>query len=213
MREYILRFQGKASKPTGLNRVVFRAARVMRKHNIPYAPGEYRVKIRGETDWGPQRGIPGTRARLKVLLKNIDIGLEAHVLCPDDTILRIRVVDSMPAMVDAPPGAEGFWHPELVTAYRMIAAKFKGRVQFAGAYNCRMSRSGGFWSMHSNWPPVLAEDWWCDHKTQDEIEAFLKQTMPDAGFVYVTYRDNSDHDDHIHIQVGSNRSGVPECAR
>lgn len=105
------------------------------------------------------------------------------------------------------PGSVGFWHPSIVDIYRVnFSDEFKARTRFGGAYNCRTNvLNSRLWSMHSNWPPVLAIDTFCTAETDRKLrEAHRRAGI--TGIVYVY------HFGHQHAQVGSNRSGRPVCA-
>jgi hypothetical protein len=108
---------------------------------------------------------------------------------------------------EPPSGAVGFWHPKIVDIYRVnFSDEFKARTRFGGAYNCRANvLNARLWSMHSNWPPVLAIDTFCSPEVDDKLRAAHARAGID-GIIYVY------HFGHQHAQVGSNRSGRPECA-
>jgi hypothetical protein len=111
----------------------------------------------------------------------------------------------------------GFWHPKIVEAYSIAFGHpdLKGKTSFLGAFNCRRMRGSLAWSMHSDWPPVLALDVGhaispAGRRVADDVVRILNSRTD--GLVFVTYKNNSDHANHVHVQVGPNRSGTPGCA-
>jgi hypothetical protein len=123
------------------------------------------------------------------------------------TIFILQEVEAA-ALADPPSGAVGFWHPAIVTAYRVsFGDEFQGQTEFWGAYNCRRNvLNEALWSMHSDWPPVLAIDIGCSPATAERLKTAIKKAAPKADWVFVY------HFGHLHAQVGSNRTGTPGCA-
>jgi hypothetical protein len=186
-----------------------KALRALRRRAKQFE-GPWRIKRRGEDfDWttfAPLReAIVRLDQRLKPLVRNTDADaffLESEA----GTAFIIREVVPDP-LAEPPQGAIGFWHPAIVDVYRIaFSDQFKGATEFWGAYNCRRNvLNASLWSMHSNWPPVLAIDVGCTPTVAAALESECRRRIDaDLRFVY--------HFGHLHTQVGANRSGTPACA-
>jgi hypothetical protein len=185
--------------------------------------GPWRLKKLG-LQFGPQMTkrdlISRANNRLKANAKNTDP--DRFHIRSDSTgaVFLIQEVIEDPGATP-PSGAVGFWHPKIVEAYSIAFGHpdLKGKTSFLGAFNCRRMRNSSLWSMHSDWQPspegVLALDIGhavsdAGRRVADDVVRILNSRID--GLVFVTYRHNSDHANHVHGQVGGNRSGTPRCA-
>lgn len=173
--------------------------------------GPYFIKHDRDATYSHARPLKGTLERTNEVMSQMEPGDMMRIKTKNGT-LRIYCVESNPKAT-YPYNNVPERHPLLIECYEygFGAKEFKGKIRFGGDYNCRLSRQGTFWSMHSNWPPVLALDIFVDSKaTGDALVRFLKSLPFGDQLVIVWW--TSDHYDHVHIQIGGNRSGRPVCA-
>jgi len=179
--------------------------------------GPYEIKVikdgERDPDWSAKRERADTVERALQILdpsSPLDVGDRIRIRDAGKHVFRIIIAESAPEL---PSGADR-WHPLLRDVHGSVyGRKWKrGTPSFLGAEHCRANtRDPSLWSMRSNWPPVLAMDIGVSSlPLGDEINAHLGNE-PTLKELIVVWRQPL-HFDHLHVQVGGNRSGPPGCA-
>lgn len=196
-KKYLLRHEGgQWSNPMALAQLVRETKDRAAKFGNPY---EFRK--RGD-EWGVKLTLPKLISKIEWNVPRSKIGAVWGFRCNNTHIFQIRVVEIEPRIKDT-EGVRGI--DEIYTA---VITRFP-QAQNWGICNCRHIDGSENWSKHS-W----CEAWDIGGRTEllDEIYQFLKSHQQQLGIDLILYR-VEDHYDHIHVQVGPNRSGQrPPCA-
>lgn len=181
--------------------------------------GPYRVKKRGEKNWGKPSGLPDAMSDVRRRLFAGDVGDMILLQCDSDKrnspVIGFRKVHRKRILENVPPVPA--CTPQVADIWREVWAKFGGKITSWGICNCRKIAGSTSWSQHA----------WCNAwdihgsvGTMSEVAHFLMANRDRLQLAAVLWQGRNlitgnsvdDHFDHVHTDPKPTKTGTPPCA-
>lgn len=173
--------------------------------------GPYRLKERGEEQWGHPQGLPSAMSNLRRRLSAASVGdlmlLRTNADRENGPILGVRKVHVHETQKNNIPPVP-YCTPAIADVWRAVWGEFGSRISSWGIFNCRKISGSTTYSQHA-W--ANAWDIRGTTSTLEDVARYLNNNKSRLGIANILWR-VPNHYDHVHVDCHPTRTGVPPCA-